>query len=312
MALGSPTGSPAAGTSPFLPSFLMGESNMPSTPRSNTLSPTKNRSLAFGATSPTIGPTSSPDFNRSLLTQKTFGYQQIPPMHNFPGTPIQSHNTSISGPPTQGLFDSLRSEVNSVQTPTRQFGTNVCGPLAGTPNMNQSYNDSLLNQSNFNASRITSPTEYRLNQSTANNLSSCVLPKQSNFWITVYGFPPQATNTILSHFSQCGTIIDKIFPPESGNWVHLKFSSRLECDKALNYNEKILANNIMIGVTHCKDSSIVDKENLIDNNQLCRVRPLTHIAYKSAQNDTAVCPSPTAPQRSSGIVNKAMDLLFGW
>lgn len=57
--------------------------------------------IRLSATSPTIGPTSPPDFNRSALTQRTFGYQQTPPMHNFPGTPIQSHNTSISGPPTQ-------------------------------------------------------------------------------------------------------------------------------------------------------------------------------------------------------------------
>lgn len=73
---------------------------------------------------------------------------------------------------------------------------------------------------------------------------------------------------ILSHFSQCGSIIDKIFPPQQNcNWMHIKYSSRIECDKALNYNEKILNNNIMIGVTRCKDPNIIDKENLNDNTQ---------------------------------------------
>lgn len=310
MTLGSPTGSPAAGTSPYLPSFLMGDSNPPTTPRNNTLSPTK-------ATSPGVGPTSPPDFNRSTLGQKTlFGYQQTPPTHNYPGTPIQSHNTSISGPPTQGLFDSLRDERHRVQTPTRQFQQNQCLPL-GTPTLNHSLNESALNQSSFNASRLTSPiaginpNDYR-NGMNSSNPYQCPPQKHTEFWITVFGFPQSATGLILSHFSQCGTIMDKMFAPQNGNWVHLKFSSRLECDKALNYNEKILANNIMIGVTYCKDLSIVDKENLVDNTQVCRVRPLVQVAYKSAQCETAVVPSPSAPQRSSGIVNKAMDLLFGW
>lgn len=46
MTLGSP-GSPSQSAANFLPSFLMGESNVPITPRNNTLSPTKGRTLAF-------------------------------------------------------------------------------------------------------------------------------------------------------------------------------------------------------------------------------------------------------------------------
>lgn len=46
MALGSPS-SPSPGST-YLPSFLMGESNTSTAPRSNTLSPSKGRALAFG------------------------------------------------------------------------------------------------------------------------------------------------------------------------------------------------------------------------------------------------------------------------
>lgn len=88
----------------------------------------------------------------------------------------------------------------------------------------------------------------------------------SSFWITVYGFPQSATSAILSHFSQCGTIVEKIFPPQNGNWIHIKFSSRLECDRALNYHERIIGNSLMIGVSYCKDPMIVDKENLERSN----------------------------------------------
>lgn len=97
---------------------------------------------------------------------------------------------------------------------------------------------------------------------------NCLSPPSARpmkHWITVYGFSPAATSMILTHFAQCGTILEKVFPPQSGNWVHLRFASSLECEKALNYHERILANSLMIGVTYCKDSSIVDKENLERN-----------------------------------------------
>lgn len=87
----------------------------------------------------------------------------------------------------------------------------------------------------------------------------------ANFWITVFGFPQTETSSIFLHFSQCGTIMDKVFPTNGGNWVHIKFASRLECDKAINYNERIIGNCLMIGVIYCKDPTIIDKENLERN-----------------------------------------------
>lgn len=49
MTLGSPTHSPSGSPNVgYLPPFLLGEINPPTTPRTNSLSPTKGRSLAFG------------------------------------------------------------------------------------------------------------------------------------------------------------------------------------------------------------------------------------------------------------------------
>lgn len=51
MTLGSPTHSPSGSPNVgYLPPFLLGEINPPATPRTNSLSPTKGRSLAFGKT----------------------------------------------------------------------------------------------------------------------------------------------------------------------------------------------------------------------------------------------------------------------
>lgn len=130
----------------------------------------------------------------------------------------------------------------------------------------------------------------------------------SNFWITVFGFPQSVVSEILGHFSQCGAIVEKVF--SSGNWIHLKFASKLECDKALLYNGKIIYNNLMIGVAKCTDESVIGKEN--SDNQRTRVRSLTQAAYKSAQEPSEVVMSPNAPKRTTGIINKTLDMFFGW
>nr|XP_014097965.1 nucleoporin Nup35 [Bactrocera oleae] len=341
MTLGSPGGSPAA-NSPYLPAFLMGDNQIPTTPR-NTLSPNKGaRNISF-ATSPisnSPAPSALSDHNRFAVGQK-----------NLFNSSVTTNYSGTQGPPTQGLFDSLRSERNLVETPTR--GIEAHSPIGfGTPISAQhnsstfggnlgfqqqhllqqqqqfplqpttQYSDtSYLANTSYNTPRCISSPLGPLATPNSNNvinnssyMTQCPpTPRYTEFWVTVYGFPPSAISTILQHFAQCGTIVDKVFPPQNGNWVHLKYASRLECDKALNYNEKILGNNIMIGVTQCKDKNIIDKENVSENNtQPCKVRPLAQTAYKSVQNDSAVDNNANLPQKSSGLMNKALDLFFGW
>lgn len=320
MTLGSPSSPSAANTSNYLPSYLMGEPNNMTAPRTNTLSPTKGRTLAFAASSPTSPVCAPNDFNRSIIQQRSlFGSnnQTTPPHHNYSNAPPMSHNAATSGPPTQSLFDSLRVEQNSV-VDNSYSSKHTMGQRQPNQSfaMNQSVCDSYLNQSNFNVSRITSPLDQSYDFRNSSMSVNCLSPpaaRPTKHWITVYGFSPAATSMILTHFSQCGTILEKVFPPQSGNWVHLRFASSLECEKALNYHERILANSLMIGVTYCKDPAIVDKENADRNNiTINRARPLAQVSYKTAQSATDITGTPTTPIRSSGIVNKAIDLFFGW
>lgn len=313
MTLGSPAGSPAAGgMTPgggFLPAYLIGEQNTPATPRSTTLSPGRSRSLAFGATSPGIH--GSPEFGRAQPVRNLFSNQSPAPTGSLFGP--QKGNTGVSGPPTQSLFDSLREERNAIpQSPAQTF-EGLLQQSTRSQALNQSVNDSFaLNASGVNISRLQSPgSGYDVLDTSRSVMSP--QGRHCDFWITVFGFPSSALSLILNHFSQCGTIVDKVFPPQSGNWVHLKFTSRLECDRAINFNEKILAGSLMIGVTRCKDPTLMSKESqsILENGHT-RVRPLAHIAYKNAQSPIDIAPSPTTPKRSTGIVNKAMDYFFGW
>lgn len=70
----------------------------------------------------------------------------------------------------------------------------------------------------------------------------------------------------------------------------------------------------MIGVMRCTDEAVLEKENAGDKREysINKIRPLAHIAYKNAQAPTEVIASPGAPKRNTGLVDRAMDLFFGW
>lgn len=175
-----------------------------------------------------------------------------------------------------------------------------------------------MNSSGFNQSHVLSPiaslssniefnSSYQQHNNSTFQATTSGSGYNNNFWVTVFGFPQSAVSAIVSHFSQCGSILEKV--SSSGNWIHLRFSSRLECEKALLYNGKIICNNLMIGVQRCTDESVTDKEN---RQSVSRIRSLTQAAYKTAQEPTEVILSPNAPKRSTGIVNKTLDMFFGW
>lgn len=233
----------------------------------------------------------------------------------------QNANASINGPPTTGLFDYLKND-KSFQTPTKSFMSHQQSQSFSNATQQQSF----MNQSGFNQSRVLSPISHMPTnngfndsyQQQNNSTFQTTIPAplngfNNNFWITIFGFPQSAVSAILSHFSQCGSILEKV--SSSGNWIHLRFSSRLECDKALLYNGKVICNNLMVGVMRCSEEDILEKENeggMQRDMNVSRIRSLTQAAYKSAQEPTEVVLSPNAPKRSTGLINKTLDMFFGW
>lgn len=356
MTLGSPINSPGnpGNQSQYLPPFLMGDPQA-MTPHNNTLSPKLGRyNVSFGkcqslymvyrilynnlhpaaATSPIGYPSQEPvhsnqqlNLNRSGLGTRVLfaGVNNANASSNTSATAGNGTNTSHqAGPPTQGLFDSLRGEETSAATPHRTHLGILQGPNLNSTNysLNQSchppttqLNDSYVaNASHASMRPLCSPLGANMSQLTMPPMSPQA--NDADFWVTIFGFSPGVSSMILQHFTMCGTIVDVVHAPQNGNWMHVRFASRIECDKALNYNLKVIANNVMVGVTRCTDESIIKNHSKgpeVDTDTLKpRVRPLAQQSYNVAQNDIHVSPSVNAPQQNSGLMNKAMDLLFGW
>ncbi|XP_068154768.1 nucleoporin Nup35 [Drosophila tropicalis] len=357
MNLGSPVNSPGAiagggnNQSQYLPPFLMGDPQASMTPHNNTLSPkpsvTRGYNVAFvtspGGGGPSSGQqTTQTDYNRSMnLSNRSLfggvaGGGNASASMTTGGVGSGGHQT---GPPTQGLFDSIR-DASAGSTPHRNhlmgLQSQQLNQTSSQHNfsLNQSYqNDSFApnapNAINASMRALCSPLGANMSSiPTGSGGTPSIMqfkPQSADFWVTIYGYSPGASSMILQHFTVCGTIAEVQHAPQNGNWMHVRFSSRIESDKALNYNQKVIGGNVMVGVTRCTDKAILDKENCnanalnanlsepSDTLSSPKVRPFAQQSYQMAKSSNTVSPTnKNAPQKSSGLVNKAMDMIFGW
>jgi hypothetical protein len=85
-----------------------------------------------------------------------------------------------------------------------------------------------------------------------------ILVDQLDRWITVFGFPSTHSSIILSYFHNFGQILRVKHSENGGNWIHILYTTKLQAEKALGKNGKILdPGNIMIGVVRCTDTSVI-------------------------------------------------------
>ncbi|XP_059052437.1 nucleoporin Nup35 [Achroia grisella] len=286
MTLGSPTHSPSGSPNVgYLPPFLLGEINPPATPRTNSLSPTKGRSLAFGSpTSPTQ--TSTPDqkgyrHNISMHQQALYNQQNM--FTNIPASPNISYSSKPNGPPIEDLFDTIKSNEPLHKSAYQDYS------------FNGYRNNSMLQNSYTNANASA-------NQSLINTWQdSC--QEQDEYWVTIFGFPPNAANTILARFSNCGAILDKQYPTQ-GNWAHVRYATRAEKERAMALSGRQVLPGVMVGVVECKEPPriAVTSPGIASERQSIGARSL--------------CPTPVpsapVPQRSNGLISKALDYVLGW
>lgn len=162
-------------------------------------------------------------------------------------------------------------------------------------------------------------------------------------WITVFGFPSSALNTVLAHISSRVRILDKHPAPHpQSNWIHLKCSSEQEAQRALGCNGNVVSGTFMIGVIPCTDEGVImnpEKENRSMLNDSMRhlstpsrygagnasrlnvsktppriknARPLVTGFNQSLNSELALRSSENVPHKTTGLMTKAMEYVFGW
>ncbi|XP_011301787.1 nucleoporin NUP53 [Fopius arisanus] len=312
MTLGSPVGSPVqtpgspGSNSAYLPNFLLGETthtpgrmataNIADTSRFSTM----NSPTGLPSPIPAYG---TPDYRhnrqKAMFANATSS-----------GTSRISAESHAGGPPTKGLFDTFETAP-----PMESFS-------GGNKSLSRSLPRNLVNSND--PFLLDSPN---IGTGEAQGLLR---------WITVFGFPPNGVNIVLSHISNRVRIVDKHPPPQTqSNWIHLKCATEQEAQRALTCNGNIVSGCIMIGVTPCTDEGVVmhsDKENWTANGSMRIFSSPTKIGTSESGNilsspkssitkrvlfNSQYSPSnirqpDNVPQRSTGIVSRAMEYVFGW
>lgn len=262
-----------------------------------------------GLTSP-LSHYGTPDY-RSNRQKAVFGGANTP---NTSQIVTESHT---GGPPTRGLFDSLETSQNT-------------SPYLSATNQSITCSQSKFLTTSMNNSIFRDGT-----MSSSTNESQGLLQ-----WVTVFGFPPNDMTTVLAHISSRVRIVDKHPAPHSqSNWIHLKCASELEAQRAFACNGNIVSGSIMIGVIPCTDEGVIlgsEKESRSRMNgsikclsTLGRVTqspeystPRTPIRIQSARplaagynqnlSPQSIRSPENVPQKSTGLVSKAMEYMFGW
>uniref|UniRef100_A0A0B6YB24 Nucleoporin NUP53 n=1 Tax=Arion vulgaris TaxID=1028688 RepID=A0A0B6YB24_9EUPU len=309
---------PQSHASPFLPGYLLGDHQSQhytvTSPRLWSSMGSQSPGQKAGGQSGTMstglpGPGS---MRREFAKGKVGG----PPVKSLYATPTTSDMSHI-GTPEHGrthLSPTLRQMSTSTPAPPITGLFHTPGGPRGDPNLN------LLNQKQ---ALPVSPAQIDPFYTQDDLKSSDVL---NETWVTVFGFPPGATSFILQQFSQYGTVLKHVSPPEC-NWMHIHYMSKLQAKKALSKDGKVFGGCLRIGVTHCIEKRIMeDKENsyaspgmdssvrsLSDLNQsnLMPIRPLT-AAYVASRGEYEVLKDKPTPKRDAGLVSKLKEYMFGY
>ncbi|NXP09988.1 NUP35 protein, partial [Thinocorus orbignyianus] len=154
-------------------------------------------------------------------------------------------------------------------------------------------------------------------------------------WVTVFGFPQASASYILLQFAQYGNIL-KHEMSNTGNWMHIRYQSKLQARKALSKDGKIFGESIMIGVKPCIDKGVMETcersstsstssaftppTQSVSGTQgtpantttrLSAMRPLA-TAYRASTSDYQVVSDRLVPKKDDSFLSKALEYVFGW
>jgi nuclear pore complex protein Nup53 len=293
MNLGSPThstlGSPVSPMSPGCGGFGMQQGYLPGYLMGDPLSPAAPSPISRQITSPN-------KLNRSHSNMTTSGLTSVPT------TPLayqvsRQHSLFKETLSTSGRLGG-RSEKGGGGPPTVNLMSTVHTP-------NSAVNSPFRPETSHLDNSHLALSAARMREVTAHDEVDPM-----SVWVTVFGFPQAAASFIVSQLAACGTVLSQSIPT-NGNWMHLRFQTKLQAKKALSKNGTVVGGTIMIGIRPCTDESVLEQGNTTCGNasmletscnasQIANlstgfgtprtIRPLTQ-AFKEAQGESKVVPA---------------------
>ncbi|NWI52216.1 NUP35 protein, partial [Calyptomena viridis] len=313
MTLGSPTSPKQGAGAQFLPGFLMGDLPAPVTPQPRAL----------------CGPSIGVMDTRSPLLAGGSPPQPVVPTHKDKGgaPPVRSIYDELSSPGlgSTPLTSGRPANFSLTQSPS-------IGILPSTPGTGRS--SSVFSPASIGQPRKTTLSPAQLDPFYTQGDSLTSEDQLDDTWVTVFGFPQASASYILLQFAQYGNILKHVMS-NTGNWMHIRYQSKLQARKALSKDGRIFGESIMIGVKPCIDKSVMENfersstssmssvftpptktagtpvQPVNNATRISTMRPLA-TAYKASTSDYQVVSDRQTPRKDESIVSKAMEYVFGW
>ncbi|NWV83342.1 NUP35 protein, partial [Dasyornis broadbenti] len=311
MTLGSPTSPKQGASAQFLPGFLMGDLPAPVTPQPRALC------------SPSIGVMET----RSPLLAGGSPPQPVVPTHKDKG----------GAPPVRSIYDELSSPgLGSTPLSSRRPAsfTLIQSPSVGILPLTPGSASSMFSPASIGQPKKTTLSPAQLDPFYTQGDSLTSEDQLDDTWVTVFGFPQASASYILLQFAQYGNILKHVMS-NTGNWMHIRYQSRLQARKALSKDGKVFGESIMIGVKPCIDKSLMESfersstfstssiftpptksagtpvQPANNTTRISTMRPLA-TAYKASTSDYQVVSDRQTPRKDESLVSKAMEYVFGW
>ncbi|GLE01900.1 hypothetical protein PINS_up010738 [Pythium insidiosum] len=130
------------------------------------------------------------------------------------------------------------------------------------------------------------------------------------YWVTVYGFSASAKSFVLQHFQTLGEVLN--YSSGSGNWMHIRYHTRLQAEKALSYDGQTIGGSIMIGVKRCLSSEVEGVRQEPTSSLY-----FSHSRKNAGSKDIEVEPITEddimlPPKRRQDVCSRIMRFLFNW
>lgn len=144
------------------------------------------------------------------------------------------------------------------------------------------------------------------------NLHSDEWGQDKQYWITVFGFPSSARSFILHHFQSMGEVIN-YSRSSGGNWLHLRYHTRLQAEKALSYDGSTLANSMMVGVKKCYPSDR-DASDLSEAPVSNYFGATAHqsLGSRNIEVDPTDADIMLPPRRRQDLCSRLLSYVFNW
>ncbi|OQS07952.1 hypothetical protein THRCLA_00059 [Thraustotheca clavata] len=126
------------------------------------------------------------------------------------------------------------------------------------------------------------------------------------YWVTVFGFAAVDMEAILKHFQSMGDVTQYRYG--RGNWLYVRYRTRLQAEKALSESGATLAGSVMIGVKRCLVSEMDADTPVVQGNTNPKIpTPIVSRELQVAPNEVDFM---NTPRRQNDICSRFLRFIF--